>query len=208
MNLLKIRKEVEKIMGNEPAHDLSHIMRVFKNAQLICQNEKGVNKDVVLAAALLHDIVLFPKTSKSSRYSADYSARKAKKILQKYDIDDADILKIINAIRDHSYSKGKTPDTLEGKILQDADRLDAVGAIGIARAFSVGRHENRPLYNSVDPFCIKREPSDDKWTLDHFYSKLLLLESCMHTKTAKIEVRRRTRFLQKFLDELQKELQP
>lgn len=209
MNLDAIRSEVREIMIGDPAHDFSHIMRVFKNAELICQNEtRNVQTSVVLAATLLHDVVSLPKSSQYSRYSADYSASKAKEILKRHGVDQSTISKIASAISDHSYSKGRVPDTLEGKILQDADRLDALGAIGIARSFSVGGLEKREMYHSDDPFCTNRTPDDYKWTLDHFYKKLLLLEGLMHTKTAKIEAQRRSEFLKKFLAELQKEIQP
>src|SRR3972149_2845027 len=89
--------------------------------------------------------------------------------------------------RQQRYSKGMVPRTLEGKVLQDADRLDALGAIGIARTFAVGGAEKRPFYNKDDPFCHKRSPNDQEWALDHFYKKLLLLEKKMNTKTAKKE---------------------
>ena len=77
------------------------------------------------------------------------------------------------------------PTTLEARILQDADRLDALGAIGIARVFMTGGTLGRALYDPIDPFCKNREPDDKKWNLDHFYRKLLKLESGMHTKTAR-----------------------
>ena len=85
---------------------------------------------------------------------------------------------------------------------QDADRLDAIGAIGIARVFAVGGLEKRPFYSTEDPFCKTRTPNDQKWTIDHFYKKLLLLESKMNTKSAKIEAKKRTKILKNFLKEL------
>ena len=90
--------------------------------------------------------------------------------------------------------------------MQDADRLDAIGAIGIARAFSVGGAEGRPFYNTDDPFCKNRTPDDKSYTLDHFYKKLLLLEKKMNTKYGKIEAKNRTRILKKFVNDLQKEI--
>ena len=132
--------------------------------------------------------------------------KKAKTILRKYHYSDDEILLISNAIRDHSFSRGKIPESIEGKILQDADRLDAIGAIGIARAFSVAGSERRPFYNKEDPFCKTRNPDDKQWTLDHFYRKLLKLESMMNTKSGKIEAKRRTKILRNFLNELKKEI--
>jgi uncharacterized protein len=98
------------------------------------------------------------------------------------------------------------PKTIEGKVLQDADRLDALGAIGIARTFAVGGSEKRPFYSAYDPFCNTRKPDDKKWTLDHFYKKLLLLEKKMNTSTARKEAARRTKILKKFLADLKKEI--
>ena len=142
---------------------------------------------MITAAVLLHDIVSYPKSDPRSKNSSSESAEKSRKILQEYDFSQDEINIISDAIRDHSFSRGVTPKTLEGKILQDADRLDALGAIGIARTFAVGGAENRPFYNNDDPFCSKRSPDDKCWTLDHFYKKLLLLEKTMNTKTGKIE---------------------
>ena len=203
--LEQLKKEVKVIISNDPAHDFDHIMRVYKNAEKLAKKEKA-NKKLVLSAALLHDIVNYPKSDKRSKNSSTQSAIKAKKILSKYNFSNSEIKVITDAIRDHSFSKHKIPKTLEGKILQDADRLDAIGAIGIARAFAVSGSENRPFYNGIDPFCAKRKPDDQKWTVDHFYRKLLKLEKLMNTKSAKTEAKKRTKVLEKFLFELKQEI--
>jgi uncharacterized protein len=204
-NLRALQTEVEKRIKNDPAHDYSHIMRVYKNAQKIAKLEK-TDARLVLTAALLHDIVQFPKSDRRSKTASTKSAQLAKRILSKYDYTKKEIQIVTDAIRDHSYSRNKTPKTLEGKILQDADRLDALGSIGIARTFSVGGAEGRPIYNELDPFCDKRRPDDKSWTVDHFYRKLLLLEKKMNTKFARKEARRRTLLLRRFLLELKKEI--
>jgi uncharacterized protein len=101
------------------------------------------------------------------------------------------------------------PQTLEDKILQDADRLDAIGAIGIARTFSVGGSENRSLYNQTDAFCeTERQLDDTQWTLDHIKKKLMILKNSMHTKTAKKIAEERTEFMELFLNHLRKEILP
>ena len=200
-----ILKLVEKKVKNDSAHDFHHIMRVFKNAQKLCKKEKA-NEKLVLTAVLLHDIVSYPKSDSRSKMSSVHSAEEAKKILDKFDYSNEEIKIICDAIRDHSFSRGKTPETLEGKILQDADRLDAIGAIGIARVFAVGGSEKRPFYNTDDPFCKIRLPDDKTWTLDHFFQKLLKLDSLMNTKSAKIEAKRRTKILKKFLLDLKQEI--
>jgi uncharacterized protein len=206
MNTLdSLKDEVKELTKHDSAHDFEHIMRVYKNAQKICKQEK-VNKNLVLSSILLHDVVSYPKSDKRSKTSSIHSAKKSKLILKKYDYSDVEIMIISNAIRDHSFSQNKTPETMEGKILQDADRLDALGAIGIARVFATGGSLNRPFYNSNDPFCKKRNPDDKTWTLDHFYQKLFKLESLMNTKSGKVEAKKRTRVLKEFLNQLKQEL--
>ena len=200
-----LQKQVKQRMKTDTAHDFNHIMRVYKNAQKLCKKEKA-SKKLVLSAVLLHDIISYPKSDKRSKMSSLKSAEEAKKILKKLDFTAEEIQIVSDAIRDHSFSRGKNPQTLEGKILQDADRLDAIGAIGIARAFAVGGSEKRPFYNNEDPFCKTRTPEDKIWTLDHFYKKLLKLESLMNTNSAKIEAKKRTQVLKTFLSELKKEL--
>jgi len=200
-----LQKQVQQKMKNDSAHDFNHVMRVFKNAQKLCKKEKA-NEKLVLSAALLHDIISYPKSDKRSKSSSLKSAEESKKILKKLDFSEKEIQLVSDAIRDHSFSRGKTPKTLEGKILQDADRLDAIGAIGIARVFAVGGSEKRPFYNDEDPFCKTHVPDDSLWTLDHFYQKLLKLESLMNTKSAKTEAKKRTKVLKVFLSELKNEL--
>ena len=200
-----LKNEVKKRIDNDPAHDFEHTMRVYKNAQKICKKEKA-NEKLVLSAALLHDIVSYPKSDKRSKKSSIESAKKSKKILEKFDFSKEEIAIISDAIRDHSFSRNKIPKTLEGKILQDADRLDALGAIGVARVFATGGLLKRPFYNIDDPFCKKRIPDDKTWTVDHFFAKLFKLESLMNTKSGKLEAKKRTRIIKEFLNQLKQEL--
>ena len=199
-------------MAGDSAHDFEHIMRVYKNAERLCLKEKA-NSKLVLSAVLLHDIISYPKSDKRSKLSSIESAELSKKILKKYNfskeeielakrIQKGDIELVADAIREHSFSQNKKPKTIEGKILQDADRLDAIGAIGIARVFSVAGAENRAFYNKADPFCKHRDPDDQKWTMDHFYKKLLKLEALMNTKSGKIEAKKRTKFLSDLKSEI------
>ena len=200
-----LQNEIKTKLSNDSAHDFDHIMRVYKNAQKISKKEKA-NTKLVLSAVLLHDIISYPKSDKRSKSSSIKSAEESKKILKKYDFSSDEIQLISDAIRDHSFSQNKIPETLEGKILQDADRLYAIGAIVIARVFSVSGSENRPFYSPNDPFCQKRTPNDKLWALDHFYKKLLRLESMMNTRSGKIEAKKRTKVLKDFLSQLKKEL--
>jgi uncharacterized protein len=211
INLEQIMRTVQLLLHNQsPAHDFQHISRVYKNAELISKQEESVDLDIVLAAALLHDLVVYPKGSSKTINSADDSAEIAKKILLEYkNYPREKIEKVADAIRTHSYSKKLVPQTLEGKVLQDADRLDAIGAIGIARTFSVGGSENRSLYNPTDAFCeTERQLDDTQWTLDHIKKKLMILKNSMHTKTAKKIAEERTEFMELFLNQLRKEILP
>jgi uncharacterized protein len=211
INLEQIMRTLQLLLHNQsPAHDFQHIIRVYKNAEMISKQEESVDLDIVLAAALLHDLVVYPKGSSKTINSADDSAEIAKKILLEYkNYPREKIEKVADAIRTHSYSKRLVPETLEGKILQDADRLDAIGAIGIARTFSVGGSENRSLYNPTDPFCeSERQLDDTQWTLDHIKKKLMILKNSMHTKTAKKIAEERTEFMELFLNQLRKEIPP
>ncbi|HWS20945.1 MAG TPA: HD domain-containing protein [Nitrososphaera sp.] len=202
-----IKRKVKKMLeGRDPAHDFYHIMRVYKNAKLIGRRE-GSNMEILLTAVLLHDLVVYPKGSNKSFKSSDESADLAENILLSYGYPQDQINHISSCIRAHSYSKRFVPESLEGRILQDADRLDALGAIGIARTFSVGGSQNRTFYNANDPFCRSdRELDDIRWTLDHFQAKLLKLKDLMHTGTAKKIAQQRTKFMMLFIRQLQKEI--
>jgi uncharacterized protein len=206
-----IMTTVQLLLHNQsPAHDFQHVLRVYKNAEMISKQEKSVDLDVVLAAALLHDLVVYPKGSTKTINSADDSAEIAKKVLLDHkNYPREKIEKVADAIRTHSFSKRLVPHTLEGKILQDADRLDAIGAIGIARTFSVGGSENRSLYYPIDPFGKSdRQLDDTQWTLDHIKRKLMTLKNSMHTKTAKKIAEERTEFMELFLNQLRREILP
>lgn len=206
--LQKLKNVVKmKMKKNDVAHDFKHIMRVYQNAIKIGKKENA-NMKILIPAVFLHDIVSFPKFDKRTKSSSSKSAFYSKKILKKLGYSNNEIKIISAAIRDHSFSKNKISGSLEGKILQDADRLDAIGAIGIARVFATAGANKRPLYHENDPFSSSRALDDKKWALDHFYKKLLILERKMNTDSGKIEARRRTKLLKKFLHDFKKEIQP
>ena len=205
-NLEHLKKYVKNIYEkNDPAHDFMHIMRVYKNAEKICKLEKADRK-LVLVSVLLHDIVKKTHSDKRSKSSADLSADKATLILKKLQFSENEIVIVAEAIRNHSFTKGKVSTSIEGRILQDADRLDALGAVGIARVFSVSGSKNRQFYQLNDPFSKNRKPNDKKWALDHFFKKLLLLEKLMNTKAGEIEAKKRTSVLKNYLKDLKKEV--
>jgi len=199
-------KEIELMYKEaDPAHDFAHIMRVYHKAMFIGERE-GADMQVLHLAALLHDIGSESKSSDCPEESNAMRLGMAKDFLKNKGIPEKVMRDVLYAVDVHRFSKGVMPSTLEAKVLQDADRLDAIGAIGIARAFSVGGALGRKLYDPEDPFCRSRSPDDKIWTLDHFFTKLLLLEPGMHTETARTMARRRGSFLKEFLLELEKEI--
>jgi uncharacterized protein len=184
--------------GRPPAHDWSHVLRVERVARQIAEAE-GARVDVVVTAALLHELVNLPKHHPESHRSGDLCAEAALRLLGDSPIAED----VASCIRDHAFSKGAAPRTPEAAILQDADRLDAIGAIGIARCFATSTEMMRPFYADDDPFCRTRAPDDKQWGIDHFYRKLLRIE--FHTKTAAL-ARERFAMMRAFLDQLEREI--
>ncbi|HEY8964019.1 MAG TPA: HD domain-containing protein [Alphaproteobacteria bacterium] len=181
---------------NDPAHDLGHIRRVVANATKIASSEGG-NLDVIIPAAWLHDIINLPKNHPDRAQGSTLSANEALKHLKAAGFN-GDIHGIHHAIAAHSFSAGIEPETLEAKILQDADRLDALGAIGIARMFAVGGKLSRPLFDSNDPLAENRAPDDTQFSLDHIQVKLIKIAETLHTKTARDIAASRVEFMLKF----------
>jgi uncharacterized protein len=191
----------------DPAHDFSHILRVYRNARFIGERE-GADIEVLLLAALLHDAGSGSKMAKGAKAeSVSRSLNIVEDFLIKKGIAEGVRKKVLYAIEVHSFSRGIVPATLEARVLQDADRLDAMGAIGIARVFLTGGSLKRELYNPKDPFCRSREPNDERWNLDHFYRKLLKLELGMHTETARAMAKERSTVMRRYLSDLQKEIE-
>jgi uncharacterized protein len=185
----------------EPAHDYLHVARVAKMAKKLCDAE-GADAGVAVAAALLHELFNYPKGHPESRRSGDVCAEHAESVLRDAGCDAERISRVCYAIRVHPFSLGILPETLEAKILQDADRLDAIGAIGIARCFATCADMKRPFYDASDPLCRRRDPDDKRWGVDHFFTKLLRIGGSLHTRTAREIAARRTRFMTAYLDEL------
>ena len=205
--IAEITLEDIKVMyeAADSAHDFSHIMRVYKTAQKIGEAE-GADMMVLLPAALLHDVGAESKLSGASAESDAFRLRIAEEFLKKKSFPEDLIKKVLYAIDVHRFSKGIVPTTKEAKILQDADRLDAMGAIGIARVFMTGGAVGRKFYSPEDPFCRTRVPDDKMWNLDHFFKKILKLESGMYTETARMIARRRATVLERYLEDLLEEI--
>ncbi len=180
-------------------HGLTHLYRVRDLALKIAKAE-GADLEVVEAAALLHDL------ARGSANHASASARLARKLLREAGFPEGKVEKVVEAIEAHSYSGGREPRSLEAVILRDADLLDAAGAIGVLRAACYGALKGRELLCLEDPFAESRPLDDSRYTLDHFYTKLLKVDELVKTKEARIEAERRVKFLRRFLDELRREV--
>lgn len=191
--------------AEDPAHDVVHIERVVRWAERLAK-EEGADLAVVAPAAWFHDLVSLrkddPRRKRSSRLSADRAVGELASIGYPPRYLEA----VHHAIEAHSFSAAVTPRTIEACVVQDADRLDALGAIGVMRAAVTGGALGRPIYEADDPFCDRRQPDDSRWTLDHFYRKLLSLEESFTTSAGRKEAVRRTAFIRMFLAELRDEL--
>lgn len=191
----------ETLQGAEGGHDWFHIERVYKNTLLIAKDEK-VNEFIVSLGALLHDIA----DSKFHNGDETIGPKKARLFLEKEQVNDAIIAHVENIIKNISYKGGNFTQTFtsaELNVVQDADRLDAIGAIGIARAFNYGGFKNRELYNPTiaDNLTMTKEEYKNSTapTINHFYEKLLLLKDKMNTKTGKRLAEERHIYMEQFL---------
>lgn len=194
-----------RAVGGDAAHDLEHIRRVVRNAQALAGPERA-DPGVVLPAAWLHDCVSVPKDSPQRAAASRLAAEQAVAWLRGWGWPEALLPGIAHAIEAHSFSAGLAPRTAEARVVQDADRLDALGAAGLARCLMLGGAMGRALYAPEDPFCTQRVPDDRAACVDHFYTKLLKLEATMQTAAGRAEARRRTEFLRQFIDELRQEI--
>ena len=194
----------EMLQDAEGGHDWFHTLRVFNNAQLIAKNE-NVNDLVVALGALLHDIA----DSKFHDGDESVGPKVAREFLFKHNVDSVIIEHIVKIIENISFKKslekGKKFSSPELKVIQDADRLDAIGAIGIARCFNYGGFKNRKLFDpSIKPnlnMTKEEYKNSDAPTINHFYEKLLLLKDKMNTKTGKRIAEQRHKFMELYLDE-------
>ncbi len=191
----------------DAAHDLAHIHRVVRNAERLAAAERAC-PEVVMPAAWLHDCVIVPKSSPERRQASKLAAARARTFLAEVGYPAPFHDRIAHAIEAHSFSAGIKPESLEARVVQDADRLDALGAIGIARCLALGGAMGRVLYSDADPFCDARPADDGTFSLDHFPAKLLKLAGTMQTPAGRAEAEIRTDFLRAYLGQLRREIEP
>lgn len=185
--------------GGDGSHDIAHILRVFKNAMRIHAQEGGDGR-VLAAAVLLHDCVSVEKNSPLRAQASRLAAEKASKILAELGWDAADIEAVAHAVTAHSFSANITPETLEAKILQDADRLDAIGMVGAARCFYIAGRMGSSLYDPADPLAKERPLDDKAFAIDHFAVKLFKLADGFQTEAGRALAAERHERLKTVLD--------
>lgn len=200
----------ERCAAHDAAHDALHLSRVVANARALMNAERAlgaaIDAGVVEAACWLHDVVQLPKGSGPAGESARRSARAARDFLTEHGGNPARVDAVARAIESHSFSGGLRPETIEAAIVQDADRLDALGAVGIARLWVTGVSLGGTLYHPSDPAGTDRELNDRAYGLDHIERKLLRLPETMNTRSGRDEARRRAVFVSQYRDEFLREL--
>ena len=212
-SLFELSKAIPPI---DAGHDFFHVLRVAEatvkifTAELMLKEERAPSSQEIdngLVSALLHDCVPVPKNSPLRKESSKLASVEAVIWLNEVKWDASQIDRIRDAIQDHSFSAGRTPQTLLGKSLQDADRLEAVGALGLFRTIATGVSMGAQLFDSTDPWAEKRELNDKLFSVDHFYTKLLGLHRTFQTEAAKAEALKRTAFMEQFLAQLKHEIE-
>ena len=199
-------KFIKEIFQNDfSGHDFFHSMRVYRTAMKIAQAEHA-DLEVVALAALLHDVddrKLSPATAEKKE--------NATRFMRSQNVPESEIRQVCQIIGEVSFkgTDSVRPSTPEGKCVQDADRLDALGAIGIARTFAYGGRHNRAIYDPELPSRTSMNQaqyySSKSTSLNHFYEKLFLLEDMMNTETGKAIARKRTQYMQEFVEEFLRE---
>lgn len=202
------------------AHDQLHVERVYRWCVHLADacgdadgepagalsDLAGALSDLAGAAGLLHDLIHIPKNSPDRPLGSEQSAKAAGSLLRESDYSDNEAAAVVEAIRTCSWSRGLSPTGPLGRILQDADRLDAIGAIGISRCFACAQEmadDDSALYHPDDPAPVgERELDDRHYALDHFFAKLIRLSDSLHTPLARTEAKRRHQFLLAFADEM------
>ena len=210
-----------KIKPADAGHDFSHIERVSKIALKLFEQEIEIlekreltvdEHDSILAAAFLHDCVPIAKNSPLRKESSRIASEKAAEILrsQREGSNPAWTRdwtsEITAAIHDHSFSSGRVPQSLLGECLQDADRLEALGAIGLYRVIATGASMGTALFDAKDPWAEHRELDDKKYSIDHFFTKLLKLPGTFRTSFGQKEALKRADYLRGFVEQLRIEI--
>jgi len=189
--------------NSDPGHDFLHLERVLQSARTLGESVEA-NLQILLPAALLHDVVNVPKNHPDRVHASRQAAEAARALLSEY--SDEEIARIQVVITEHSYSLGRSPSCIESAVMQDADRLDAIGAVGLMRMITCGALMGARYYDPAEPIAHGRSLDDKRNTMDHLDVKLFKLADGMHTPLAKAEAQRRCDFMRAFVAQLSTEL--
>lgn len=192
-------------LGADGSHDIGHFRRVWRSAQAI-QAVEGGDLEVLAAAAWLHDLVNPPKDAPERKRASALSAEAAAPVLQGFGYPGDKIAAVQHAIVAHSFSAAVPPETLEARILQDADRLDAIGAIGVARCFYVAGTMGSALFDADDPEARSRALDDRRYALDHFTTKLFPIAETLQTAEGRRLAQQRVATMSGFVSALLSEI--
>ena len=191
--------------GRNAGHDFGHVERVTRLASRLADNE-SCNRTVLLASAVLHELVNHPKHHERSPLSGHDCAIAASDLLISLGIDETTAHSVASCISQHGWSAGKVPTTPEAALLQDADRLDALGAIGLARCIATGVEMEAALFHPEDPFAVARQLDDRRYSLDHLARKLFRLPDTFHSAAARELAKPRIAFLRCYVEQIAHEL--
>lgn len=199
-------EKINSVLGNkDPAHDLLHVKRVVKMARQLALKERA-DLDVIIPAAWLHDLVNLPKDHQDRKSASRMAAMEAITFLKDIGFPAKHFPGIVHAIEAHSFSSGIVAETIEAQIVQDADRLDALGAIGVARLFAISSQLGILFYNEFDPLALGRQLDDKKYAIDHIEIKLKKIAQQMNTLSAKSIALERIRFIDTYIRTLESEI--
>lgn len=201
--------EVNRQWAAQPAdgaHDLGHLRRVWKQAQLIAMDHP-CDSEVLLPACFFHDLVNLPKSHPDRARASALSAEAATHWLRADGFPEPKLSAVGHAIAAHSFSAGITPMTAEARVLQDADRLEALGAIGLARMFHVAGAMGGALFDAADPMALHRPHDDRAFALDHIEVKLLKIVDTMQTETGRAMASERAEWMLSFRGRLLREIE-
>jgi uncharacterized protein len=203
-SLREVYAYVERHFESDAAHDIAHCLRVAR--WTIRLGGDAVPERLSIAAALLHDIVNVPKNHPDRARASERSADVATSLLRELGFDEREVVLVADAIRDHSFTRGATPATPLGKALQDADRLEALGVLGTFRCIATGVRFGAEFFDVDDPWAERRELDDKRYSVDHFFAKLLKLPATFQTDEGRTEAERRAIVMRTLLTELGSEL--
>jgi len=188
------------------AHDLGHLDRVWKNCRLIALDEPGADRDVLAVAAYFHDAVNLPKDHPERARASTLSADLAVAELAGMGFPGDRLTAVHHAIRAHSFSAAIAPETMEARILQDADRLEALGAIGLSRMFLIAGQMGAALFHAADPLALERGLDDRAYALDHLEVKLFPVAAAMQTEAGRRMAEERVEWMESFRTRLLSEI--